>query len=179
MGTKIGDWIHERSGWREQYRALFLRKIPKINWLYTLGSATLVTMVIQIVTGILLTLYYVPDPQEAYASVSYITNDLPFGWLIRGLHHWGASAMVLLVILHMVRVIMYGAYKYPREFTWFTGVALLLLTFSFGSPDTCCPGTSAPTGRPWWVPGSARSPRSSATPFVRSCWAVTRSPGSP
>ncbi|MGZ5383752.1 MAG: cytochrome b [Acidimicrobiia bacterium] len=132
MGTKLGDWIHERSGWRQQYAALFLRKIPKINWAYTLGSATLFAMVIQIVTGILLTLYYVPDPQEAYASVSYITNDLPFGWLIRGLHHWGASAMVLLVILHMVRVIIYGAYKYPREFTWLTGVALLLLTFSFG-----------------------------------------------
>lgn len=132
MSTKLGDWINERSGWRDHYAAVFLRKIPKINWFYTLGSATLFTMVIQIVTGILLTLYYVPEPQQAYASVSYITNELPFGWLIRGLHHWGASAMVLLVVLHMVRVIIYGAYKYPREFTWITGVGLLLLTFSFG-----------------------------------------------
>jgi len=132
MATKLGNWLNERSGWRAAYTAVFLRKIPKINWAYTLGSATLFAMIIQIVTGILLTLYYVPDPQLAYASVSYITNELPFGWLIRGLHHWGASAMVLLVVLHMVRVIMYGAYKYPREFTWITGVALLLLTFSFG-----------------------------------------------
>jgi quinol-cytochrome oxidoreductase complex cytochrome b subunit len=132
MLTKLGDWLNERSGWRTTYTTVFLRKIPKINWAYTLGSATLFTMVIQIVTGILLTLYYVPEPQQAYASVSYITNELPFGWLIRGLHHWGASAMVLLVVLHMVRVIIYGAYKYPREFTWITGVALLLLTFSFG-----------------------------------------------
>jgi len=132
MATKLGDWLNDRSGWRTIYSGVFLRKIPKINWAYTLGSATLFAMVIQIVTGILLTLYYVPDPQLAYASVSYITNELPFGWLIRGLHHWGASAMVLLVILHMVRVIIYGAYKYPREFTWITGVALLLLTFAFG-----------------------------------------------
>ena len=132
MATKLGDWLNDRSGWRTIYNGVFLRKIPKINWAYTLGSATLFAMVIQIVTGILLTLYYVPDPQLAYASVSYITNELPFGWLIRGLHHWGASAMVLLVILHMVRVIIYGAYKYPREFTWITGVALLLLTFAFG-----------------------------------------------
>jgi quinol-cytochrome oxidoreductase complex cytochrome b subunit len=124
--------LHERSGWRHHHASVFLRKIPKVNWFYTLGSATLFTMVIQIVTGILLTLYYVPEPAQAYASVNYITNELPFGWLIRGLHHWGASAMVLLVILHMVRVIIYGAYKYPREFTWISGVALLLLTFSFG-----------------------------------------------
>lgn len=132
MVSKLGEWLNERTGWRATYTAVFLRKIPKINWAYTLGSATLFAMVIQIVTGILLTLYYVPEPQQAYASVSYITNELPFGWLIRGLHHWGASAMVLLVVLHMVRVIIYGAYKYPREFTWITGVALLLLTFSFG-----------------------------------------------
>jgi quinol-cytochrome oxidoreductase complex cytochrome b subunit len=132
MATKLGDWLNDRSGWRTIYGTVFLRKIPKINWAYTLGSATLFAMVIQIVTGILLTLYYVPDPQLAYASVSYITNELPFGWLIRGLHHWGASAMVLLVVLHMIRVIIYGAYKYPREFTWITGVALLLLTFAFG-----------------------------------------------
>jgi len=132
MTSKIGDWVDERSGWRKVYETIFLRKIPKINWLYTLGSATLFTMSLQIVTGILLTLYYVPEPTQAYASVDYITNDLTFGWLIRGLHHWGSSAMVLLVILHMVRVIAYGAYKYPREATWFSGVALLLLTFSFG-----------------------------------------------
>lgn len=132
MSTKIGDWVNERSGWRNHYTTIFLRKIPKINWLYTLGSATLFTMMLQIVTGILLTLYYVPEPTQAYASVDYITNDLTFGWLIRGLHHWGSSAMVLLVILHMVRVIAYGSYKYPREATWFSGVALLLLTFSFG-----------------------------------------------
>jgi len=70
MATKLGDWLNDRSGWRTIYNGVFLRKIPKINWAYTLGSATLFAMVIQIVTGILLTLYYVPDPQLAYASVS-------------------------------------------------------------------------------------------------------------
>jgi quinol-cytochrome oxidoreductase complex cytochrome b subunit len=109
-----------------------MRKIPKVNWAYTLGSATLFALALQFVTGILLTLYYVPEPQQAYASVSYISNELSFGWFIRGLHHWGASAMVLLAILHMIRVIIYGAYKYPREVTWITGVALLLITLGFG-----------------------------------------------
>ena len=132
MASKVGPWLDERTGWRGGWTAVFLRKIPKVNWLYTLGSATLFTAVIQVVTGILLTLYYVPEPTQAYASVTYITNDLSFGWLIRGLHHWGASAMVLLVILHMVRVIAYGAYKFPREVTWITGVMLLAITFAFG-----------------------------------------------
>ena len=132
MASRLGNWLDERTGWRGNWTAVFLRKIPKVNWAYTLGSATLFAMIIQVVTGILLTLYYVPEPQQAYASVTYITNDLPFGWMIRGLHHWGASAMVLLAILHMVRVIISGAYKYPREVTWITGVVLLLLTFGFG-----------------------------------------------
>lgn len=132
MTSRIGQWLDERTGWKGNWTAVFLRKIPKVNWLYTLGSATLFAAIIQVVTGILLTLYYVPEPQQAYASVDYITNELSFGWFIRGLHHWGASAMVLLAVLHMVRVIIYGAYKYPREVTWITGVALLLITFAFG-----------------------------------------------
>jgi quinol-cytochrome oxidoreductase complex cytochrome b subunit len=132
MASRLGNWLDERTGWRGNWTAVFLRKIPKVNWAYTLGSATLFTLIIQVVTGILLTLYYVPEPQQAYASVTYITNEVPFGWMIRGLHHWGASAMVLLAVLHMVRVIVYGAYKYPREVTWITGVFLLLLTFAFG-----------------------------------------------
>jgi len=118
--------------WRQVWDAIFLRKIPKVNWFYTLGSATLFVAVNQAVTGILLTLNYVPTPDHAYDSIQYITTQIPAGWLIRGLHHWGASAMVVLVVLHMLRVIFYGAYKYPREVTWFTGVILLLVVIGFG-----------------------------------------------
>lgn len=132
MATRIGNWLDDRSGWRGVWNAIFLRKIPKVNWLYTLGSATLFLAVNQVVTGILLTLYYVPTPDHAYDSVQYITTQVPAGWLIRGLHHWGASAMVVLVGLHMLRVIFHAAYKYPREMTWLTGVLLLLITIGFG-----------------------------------------------
>ncbi len=132
MTTRLGSWLDERTGWRRVWEAIFLRKVPKINWAYTLGSATLFATVNQVVTGILLTIYYVPSPDEAYASVSFISQELPAGWLIRGLHHWGASAMVVLAVLHMLRVIAYGAYKYPREATWITGVLLLLVTLIFG-----------------------------------------------
>jgi quinol-cytochrome oxidoreductase complex cytochrome b subunit len=132
MITGLSDWLDERFAWRQAWQAIFLRKIPHVNWLYTLGSATLFVAVLQVVTGILLTLYYVPTPDHAYDSVMYITTQLPAGWLIRGLHHWGASAMVVLTALHLLRVFLYGAYKYPREVTWLTGVGLLLVVVGFG-----------------------------------------------
>ena len=132
MTTRIGNWLDERLSWRQVWSAIFLRKIPKVNWLYTLGSASLFVAMTQIVTGILLTIYYVPTPDHAYDSVQYITTQLPAGWFIRGLHHWGASAMVVLVVLHLLRVIYYGAYKFPREVTWLTGVFLLLVVIGFG-----------------------------------------------
>lgn len=132
MAARVGEWLDERLGWRRIWEAIFLRKVPKVNWLYTLGSAALFVAVNQIVTGILLTIYYVPTPDHAYDSVQFITTQVPAGWLIRGLHHWGASAMVVLVGVHMLRVIVHGAYKYPREVTWFTGVFLLLVVIGFG-----------------------------------------------
>jgi quinol-cytochrome oxidoreductase complex cytochrome b subunit len=132
MDTKLGNYLDERFGWRGIWAAIFLRKIPHVNWLYTLGSATLFVAALQIVTGILLTMYYVPTPDHAYDSVTYITTQLPAGWFIRGLHHWGASAMVVLTVLHLLRVFFYGAYKYPREVTWSTGVLLLLVVVGFG-----------------------------------------------
>ena len=125
MTTRVGNWLDERIGWRGIWQAIFLRKIPKVNWWFTLGSASLFVATVQVFTGILLTLYYVPTPDHAYDSVQYITTQIAGGWFIRGVHHWGASVMVVLVFLHMLRVIFYGAYKYPREVTWLTGVILL------------------------------------------------------
>jgi ubiquinol-cytochrome c reductase cytochrome b subunit len=132
LSTRFGDWLDERLAWRQVWQAIFLRKIPKVNWLFTLGSASLFLATSQTITGILLTIYYVPTPDHAYDSVQYITTQVPAGWLIRGLHHWGASAMVVVVALHMVRIIFHGAYKYPREVTWLTGVVLLLIVIGFG-----------------------------------------------
>ena len=128
----LGQWLNERTGINDVYRVVLARKIPKTGWAYTLGSATLFVMINQIITGILLSIYYVPTPDHAWDSVNYIQNEVLFGWLIRGLHHFGASAMVILVGLHMIRVVIYGAYKYPREVTWLTGVLLLIITMAFG-----------------------------------------------
>lgn len=132
MSMRVGNWLDDRFGWRNVWSSIFLRKIPHVNWFYTLGSATLFVAALQIVTGILLTIYYVATPDHAYDSVVYITSQVPAGWLIRGLHHWGAGAMVVLTVLHMLRVFFYGAYKFPREVTWLTGVGLLLIVVGFG-----------------------------------------------
>jgi quinol-cytochrome oxidoreductase complex cytochrome b subunit len=132
LASRFGDWLDERLAWRQVWQAIFLRKIPKVNWLFTLGSASLFLAINQTITGILLTIYYVPTPDHAYDSVQYITTQVTAGWLIRGLHHWGASAMVVVVGLHMLRIIFHGAYKFPREVTWFTGVVLLLIVIGFG-----------------------------------------------
>jgi quinol-cytochrome oxidoreductase complex cytochrome b subunit len=126
------DWLDERSGLLTIWNTIFDRKIPKVNWWYALGSASLFLAIMQALTGIFLTVYYVPTPEEAYSSIQYIMNDVAFGWLVRGMHHWGSTLMVVVVFLHMLRVFYYGAYKYPREVTWLTGVLLLLVTLGLG-----------------------------------------------
>ena len=115
------------------WQSLFERKIPfGVSWLYTLGFASLALFVVQALTGAILAMYYVPSPDHAYDSIQYIMSDLPYGTVIRGIHHWAASAMIAVVILHLLAVFLMGAYKYPRETTWVVGVVLLLVTFGFG-----------------------------------------------
>src|ERR671933_1385627 len=102
--------------------------VPKRGtWLYTLGSATLFTIVLQFLTGILLLYYYVPTTDHAWNSIYYIMHESYFGWLIRGIHYWSANFLLVVIGLHMFRVYFSGAYKAPRELNWVVGVALLLL----------------------------------------------------
>jgi ubiquinol-cytochrome c reductase cytochrome b subunit len=112
-------------------RDLLLREdIPGgASFAYTIGSSVLMIFTLQIVSGILQLLYYVPTVDHAYNSVSYMRTEVPFGWLIHNMHYWGAQAMVFLVVLHVVRVYVWGAYK-KTPLTWFIGVALLLITMA-------------------------------------------------
>ncbi len=132
MKETVFQWLDERLGLTTLYKVLLDRKVPKVNWWFTLGSANLFLFALQLITGMLLTVYYVPSPDHAYDSIQYIMNSVAFGWLIRGVHHWGASLMVLIVFFHMVHTFTYAAYKYPRELTWLTGVVLLLTTLGMG-----------------------------------------------
>ena len=132
MFQKTFTWLDERLGLKTIYATVLDRKVPKVNWWFTLGSASLFLFLLQGITGIMLTVYYIPSPDHAYDSIQFIMTGVSFGWLIRGIHHWGASLMVLIVFFHMLRTYFFGAYKYPREFTWVTGVLLLLLTLGMG-----------------------------------------------
>src|SRR5438093_9191969 len=120
------NWLEERSGLVGATKYFLFRKVPaETNWFHTLGSATLTAFLVQAITGVILAMYYKPSPEEAYASIQHITNDLTLGWLVRGMHRWGASVFIILLFLHMGRVFLFGAYKYPRELTWVTGVLIL------------------------------------------------------
>jgi quinol-cytochrome oxidoreductase complex cytochrome b subunit len=132
MAAKVLDWLDERLGIKTVYDTVLDRDVPKVNWWFTLGSASLFLLVMQGITGIFLTVYYVPTPDHAADSILYIMNGVDFGWLIRGIHHWGASLMVIFVFMHMLRTFYCAAYKFPRELTWVTGVILLLATLGMG-----------------------------------------------
>jgi len=122
-------WIDERTGGGPFLRGFLFRKVPKgTNWYYTLGSATMFAFLSQAVTGVFLAMYYRPSATEAYASVQHINDDVFAGLLVRGMHKWGATVMVILIFLHMGRTFFFGAYKYPRELNWIIGVVLLILT---------------------------------------------------
>src|SRR5438132_1727020 len=122
------DWIEERSGLVGAIRYFLFRKVPSdVNWFQTLGSATLTAFIVQALTGVMLAMYYQPGSTTAYPSIQRITNDLFAGWLVRGMHRWGASVFIILLFMHMGRVFLFGAYKFPRELTWLIGVGLLAL----------------------------------------------------
>src|SRR3989440_515373 len=129
-GIHAVDWVDERTSLSGGLRWLLFRKVPKgTNWFYTLGSATMFAFLSQAVTGVFLAMYYRPDPSGgAYESIRHVTNDVFLGQFVRGMHKWGSSVMVVLVFLHMGRVFIFGAYKYPRELNWVIGVVLLILT---------------------------------------------------
>ncbi len=130
--SSVFRWVDERLDLRSVKRALLDREVPdRLTWWHTLGSATLTVFVIQIVTGVVLGTYYAAAPDHAYDSIRYIDREVASGWIVRGIHHWGASAMVVLIIAHMIRVFSVGAYKYPREINWLLGVGLLGLVLGF------------------------------------------------
>src|SRR5215212_6359132 len=127
------DWLEERSGLIGGLRYFLFRKVPgDTSWWHTLGSATLTAFLVQLGTGVILAMYYKPDPNSAYESVQHITNDVTLGWLVRGMHRWGASVFIILLFFHMARVFLFGAYKYPRELNWIVGVLLLLMAMGEG-----------------------------------------------
>ena len=131
--SNVYDWFQERLEIQAIADDITSKYVPPhVNIFYCLGGITLTCFIVQVSTGFAMTFYYRPTVTEAFASVQYIMTEVNFGWLIRSVHRWSASMMVLNMILHVCRVYLTGGFKTPRELTWVTGVALASVTVSFG-----------------------------------------------
>src|ERR1039458_3314393 len=129
----LREWLEHRTGVQTAVRQFLYEEIPASSgWHQIFGSVAVFLFLTQAFTGVLLAFNYAPTPGEAYNSLRYILTEVTGGRLIRGLHHWGASMMIVVVALHMTQAFLYGAYKKPREATWIVGVVLLLLTLAYG-----------------------------------------------
>jgi ubiquinol-cytochrome c reductase cytochrome b subunit len=129
---KVWAWFDQRLQLGAEIRETAEHRVPRetASWFYVFGSAALTCFMLQIVTGILLALVYVPSAGEAWNSLQILNHGISLGWFIRGLHGWGSNFMVAIVLIHMVQVFLFGAYKFPRELTWMIGVCLLLMTLA-------------------------------------------------
>jgi ubiquinol-cytochrome c reductase cytochrome b subunit len=130
---RILAWLEARLSLRDSVGPMLMHPIPRgaagpMGWWYVFGSASMTLLGIQILSGIGLSLVYVPTADQAYESLVYLNYQQPLGWFLRSLHYWSGSAMVIMVVVHMVQVFLHGAFKYPRELNWLTGVLLLLVT---------------------------------------------------
>ncbi|HMK57175.1 MAG TPA: cytochrome b N-terminal domain-containing protein [Dissulfurispiraceae bacterium] len=129
MLNRLWHWLNDRWPFSATLDAALKEDILGGSSIaYTLGSALLTIVLVQVVTGIMQVFFFVPSIDHAYDSLSYLRTRVPFGWLIHGLHYWGANLMIVVVVLHMARVFVWGAYKRPRELTWLFGVVLFLIT---------------------------------------------------
>src|SRR6195256_2871297 len=127
---QMGDWFDERLGLATPIRETIQHPVPRqtASWAYVFGSAALTVFGLQLVTGILLALIYVPSAGDAWNSLQSLNHQVALGWFIRALHGWGSNFMIAIVLIHMAQVFLFGAHKYPRELTWIVGVFLLLVT---------------------------------------------------
>src|SRR5579883_57974 len=122
-------WLDKRLGFSSAILPVIRHPVPRsVNWWYVFGSATLVAFLVQVVTGVALAFSYVPAPNSAYETLQFITHQAVLGNIVRGIHYWGASAMVVLIFVHLCRTLLMGSYKLPRELNWLTGVLLFALT---------------------------------------------------
>jgi len=165
---RVLDFLESRFGLVSLWRAFADEPVSvRRAWLFTLGSAALAVFLVQFVTGFALALAYAPTPDHAWESVKAIQTRLFAGGLVRGLHHWGASAMVVLAVAHMARTFAFGAYRRPRELNWLVGLALLVLVLGFGFTGYLLPwdqkaywatvvGTKVPAALPFVGPAASR-----------------------
>ena len=178
LWARAVDWIDERYDVVEPALKILKKPVPLFatRWMYCLGGITFMLFVIQCITGVMLAFYYKPTPEEAYASILFIENEVRFGAAIRAIHHWSANGMVVMVVAHMLRVFITGAFKSPRELNWVNGTLLGLFTLGFGLTGYLLPWDQ----RAYWattvateIAGGIPQIGDIALVFMRGGWNVT------
>src|SRR3954465_4633971 len=129
---ELAVWLDDRLHLTALYASTAGHEVPATagSWFYVFGSATLLCFIIQVITGACLAFVYIPSTNEAFTSLQYLNHAQFWGWYLRAVHYWGSNAMVMIMTMHMIQVFLFGAYKYPRELTWVSGVFLLLFTLA-------------------------------------------------
>src|SRR5271155_721188 len=123
---KLLDWLEDRTGYRHLVNEALYERVPGgARWRYVWGSTLVFTFSVQLVTGLFLWMSYSPSSQTAWESVYYLQSEMLLGWLLRGIHHFTAQAMIVLLVLHLMQVIIDGAYKAPREVNFWLGLILM------------------------------------------------------
>jgi len=178
LRLRAAEWLDERYQVSEPLSKILNKPVPTsaLRWWYCLGGITAFLFVVQAGTGIMLAFYYKPTPQEAFASIQFIENQVRFGAAIRAVHHWAANGMIVMCMAHMLRVFIMGAYKNPRELNWVSGALLLILTLAFGFTGYLLPWDQ----RAFWattvgseIAGSLPVIGDLALVFLRVGWNVT------
>lgn len=138
--NRISDWLDNRTGFRQALRTVFYHRVPGgPRWRYVWGTALLFAVVVQFITGIFLWMHYSPSTQTAWESVYYIEHQMAGGSLLRGIHHYTSSAVMVLLALHLLQIVIYGAYRAPREVNYWIGLALMLVLFGLGQTGYLLP----------------------------------------
>jgi len=130
---RILNYLNARMGITSRHRRVMEKPVPGwINYVYCFGGVTFTLFIVQLLTGLLLSMHYIPSDAEAYLSIQRLHRTVPLGGLLRSIHHWAANLMVVMVLLHMLRVFITGSYKNPRELNWVAGALLFAMTLAFG-----------------------------------------------
>ncbi|MBI3397690.1 MAG: cytochrome b N-terminal domain-containing protein [Deltaproteobacteria bacterium] len=148
MSIRIADWLEERAGFKRWLNAKLNLAIPDhVNFFYCFGGISLTIIILQLITGIFMIFFYIPKPEEAFDSIIRMSSEVPFGWLARNMHRWGATLLVATLLTHMCSVFYHKAFQRPRELNWLSGFVLLIVVSLFSITGTILPWN----WRGYWV----------------------------
>lgn len=148
MINRIADWFEERAGFSSYIKKKLSLPIPNhLNFFYCFGGISLTIIIFQLITGVYMTLFYKPNPEDAFNSVLRMSNAIPLGWLARNIHRWGATILIATLLTHMFSVFYHKAFQRPRELNWLSGFTMFLVVFLFSITGTILPWN----WRGYWV----------------------------